>query len=121
MEASGEVESLYRPIHQKKEVRFRFWTSWKKRTPGRENSGSNAAWAVVGKLDGQERTLIYLRYFAEKHSRQWERNGNFPGSGVQNGKENHSKFKRDDALRNRIVRVYFSWMSDTKVRIKVGG
>ena len=32
------------------------------------------------------------------------------------------KFKRDDALRNRIVKgIVFSWMSDTKVRIKVGG
>lgn len=108
MEASGEVESLYRPIHQKKEVRFRFWTSWKKKNTGRENSGSNAAWAVVGKIRRTGKNLDLSAVFCGKNTvGSGKRNGNFPGSGVQNGKENHSKFKRDDALRNRIVKGIF--------------
>ena len=94
MEASGEVESLYRPIHQKE---------------GSEISlGSNAAWAVVGKIRRTGKNLDLSAVFCGKNTvGSGKRNGNFPGSGVQNGKENHSKFKRDDALRNRIVKGIF--------------
>lgn len=52
---------------KKKEVRFRFWTSWKKkRTPGRENSGSNAAWAVVGKIRRTGKNLDLSAVFCGK-------------------------------------------------------
>ena len=109
MEASGEVESLYRPIHQKEGSEISLLDKLEeKRTPGRENSGSNAAWAAVGKIRRTGKNLDLSAVFCGKNTvGSGKRNGNFSGSGVQNGKENHSKFKRDDALRNRIVKGIF--------------
>jgi len=102
MEASGEVESLYRPIHQKEGSEISLLDKLE------ENSGSNAAWAVVGKIRRTGKNLDLSAVFCGKNTvGSGKRNGNFPGSGVQNGKENHSKFKRDDALRNRIVKGIF--------------
>ena len=94
MEASGEVESLYRPIHQKEGSEISLLDKLeRKRTPGRENSGSNAAWAVVGKIRRTGKNLDLSAVFCGKNTvGSGKRNGNFPGSGVQNGKENHSKF-----------------------------
>mgnify|MGYP000202365130 CR=1 FL=1 len=63
MEASGEVESLYQSDPcKKKEVRFRFWTSWKEKEHREEKILDRMLLGqLLEKLDGQERTLIYLR------------------------------------------------------------
>ena len=50
MEAQERLNLCIVRSIKKKEVRFRFWTSWKKEHREEENSGSNAAWAVVGKI-----------------------------------------------------------------------
>ena len=69
---SGEVESLYRPIHQKEGSEISLLDKLEeKRTPGRENSGSNAAWAVVGKIRRTGKNLDLSAVFCgKKHSRQ---------------------------------------------------
>ena len=89
MEASGEVESLYRPIHQK------------------EGSEISLLDKLEEKEHREEKIDLSAVFCGKNTVGSGKRNGNFPGSGVQNGKENHSKFKRDDALRNRIVKGIF--------------
>ena len=69
MEASGEVESLYRPIHQKEGSEISLLDKFgRKRTPGRENSGSNAAWAVVGKIRRTGKNLDLSAVFCGKNT-----------------------------------------------------
>lgn len=79
MEASGEVESLYRPIHQKEGSEISLLDKLEEKEHREEKILDRMLLGqLLEKLDGQERTLIYLRYFAEKHSRQWEKKWEFP-------------------------------------------
>lgn len=109
MEASGEVESLYRPIHQKEGSEISLLDKLEEKEHREEKILDRIfAWAVVGKIRRTGKNLDLSAVFCGKNTvGSGKRNGNFPGSGVQNGKENHSKFKRDDALRNRIVKGIF--------------
>ena len=67
MEAGGEVESLYRPIHQKEGSEIRLLD----RIEERERKEDKILDTMVLKqlletLDAKERQLIYLRYFADR-------------------------------------------------------
>ena len=67
MEAGGEVESLYRPIHQKEGSEIRLLD----RIEERERREDKILDTMVLKqlletLDAKERQLIYLRYFASQ-------------------------------------------------------
>ena len=67
MEAGGEVESLYRPIHQKEGSEIRLLDKIEEK----ERKEDKILDLMVLKqlletLDAQERQLIYLRYFADK-------------------------------------------------------
>ena len=67
MEAGGEVESLYRPIHQKEGSEIRLLD----RIEERERREDKILDTMVLKqlletLDTKERQLIYLRYFADR-------------------------------------------------------
>ena len=67
MEAGGEVESLYRPIHQKEGSEIRLLD----RIEERERKEDKILDTMVLKqlletLDAKERQLIYLRYFAHR-------------------------------------------------------
>ena len=67
MEAGGEVESLYRPIHQKEGSEIRLLD----RIEERERREDKILDTMVLKqlletLDAKERQLIYLRYFADR-------------------------------------------------------
>lgn len=47
---------------------------------------------ILGKLEGEERELIYQRYFQEKNIEcDCKRDGNFTGTGLADGKENSEK------------------------------
>ena len=108
MEASGEVESLYRPIHQKEGSEISLLDKLEEKEHREEKILDRMLLGqLLEKLDGQERLDLSAVFCGKNTVGSGKRNGNFPGSGVQNGKENHSKFKRDDALRNRIVKGIF--------------
>ena len=67
MGASGEVESLYRPIHQKEGSEISLLDKLEEKEHREEKILDRMLLGqLLEKLDGQERTLIYLRYFAEK-------------------------------------------------------
>lgn len=67
MEAGGEVESLYRPIHQKEGSEIRLLDKLEEKERKEEKIlDTMLLKQLLETLDGQERTLIYLRYFAEK-------------------------------------------------------
>ena len=67
MEAGGEVESLYRPIHQKEGSEIRLLDKLEEKERKEEKILDTMLLKQhLETLDGQERTLIYLRYFAEK-------------------------------------------------------
>lgn len=54
---------------------------------------------ILDGLDKEERQLIYLRYFQERHRQQWGDSGDFTGSGVENGKENTGADEKADVSR----------------------
>ena len=68
MEASGEVESLYSgPIHQKEGSEISLLDKLEEKEHREEKILDRMLLGqLLEKLDGQERRLIYLRYFAEK-------------------------------------------------------
>ena len=84
MEAGSEVESLYRPIHQKEgsEIRLLDKIEEKERKEDRILDRMVLK-QLLETLEPKERQLIYLRYFAEKT--QSDVGGNLPGPGVQAG------------------------------------
>ena len=50
---------------------------------------------MLGKLEAQERLLIYMRYYRDMTQTEiGEKMGDFPGAGVQNGKEDPSKAEK---------------------------
>ena len=67
MEAGGEVESLYRPIHQKEGSEIRLLDRIEER--GRREDkilDTMVLKQLLETLDAKERQLIYLRYFADR-------------------------------------------------------
>src|SRR5699024_11182517 len=67
MEAGGEVESIYRPIHQKEGSEIRLLDKIEEK----EKSEDKILERLVLKelletLSAEERQLIYLRYFADR-------------------------------------------------------
>ena len=67
MEAGGEVDSLYRPIHQKEGSEIRLLDKIEEKET-REDKILDllVLRQLLETLDGRERQLIYLRYFADK-------------------------------------------------------
>ena len=67
MEAGGEVESLYRPIHQKEGSEIRLLDRIEERERREEKIlDTMVLKQLLETLDAQERQLIYLRYFADR-------------------------------------------------------
>ena len=67
MEAGGEIESLYRPIHQKEGSEIRLLDKLEEKER-REDKLLDlmVLRQLLESLEAQERQLIYLRYFADK-------------------------------------------------------
>ena len=67
MEAGGEVESLYRPIHQKEGSEIRLLDRIEEREQREERIlDPMVLKQLLETLDAKERQLIYLRYFADR-------------------------------------------------------
>ena len=67
MEAGGEVESLYRPIHQKEWSEIRLLDRIEEREQREERIlDTMVLKQLLETLDAKERQLIYLRYFADQ-------------------------------------------------------
>lgn len=67
MEAGGEVESLYRPIHQKEGSEIRLLDKLEEKEQKEEKIlDTMLLKQLLETLDSQDRQLIYLRYFADK-------------------------------------------------------
>lgn len=67
MEAGGEVESLYRPIHQKEGSEIRLLDKLEEKEKREDKILDRMVLKqLLETLDSQERRLIYLRYFTEK-------------------------------------------------------
>ena len=67
MEAGGEVESLYRPIHQKEGSEIRLLDRLEEKDQREEKILDRMVLRqMLETLDSRERQLIYLRYFADK-------------------------------------------------------
>ena len=66
MEAGGEVESLYKPIHQKEGNEIRLVDKLEEKERKEEKILDHMLLAqLLETLDKEERQLIYLRYFAD--------------------------------------------------------
>ena len=67
IEAGGEVESLYKPIHQKEGSEIRLLDKLEEKERKEEKVLDRMLLGqLLETLDKEERQLIYLRYFAEK-------------------------------------------------------
>ena len=67
MEAGGEVESLYRPIHQKEGSEIRLLDRIEERDRKEDRIlDTMVLKQLLETLDAKERQLIYLRYFADR-------------------------------------------------------
>lgn len=67
MEAGGEVESLYKPIHQKEGSEIRLMDKLEeKEQPEEKILNHMLLKQLLETLDKEERQLIYLRYFADQ-------------------------------------------------------
>ncbi len=67
MEAGGEVESLYRPIHQKEGSEIRLMDKLEEKEKQEEKILDRMMLKqLLETLDAKERKLIYLRYFADR-------------------------------------------------------
>ncbi len=67
MEAGGEVESLYRPIHQKEGGEIRLLDRIEERDRKEDRIlDTMVLKQLLETLDAKERQLIYLRYFADR-------------------------------------------------------
>lgn len=71
MEAGGEVESLYKPIHQKEGNEIRLVDKLEEKERKEEKILDHMLLAqLLESLDKEERQLIYLRYFADETQSQ---------------------------------------------------
>ena len=71
MEAGGEVESLYKPIHQKEGNEIRLVDKLEEKERKEEKILDHMLLAqLLETLDKEERQLIYLRYFADETQSQ---------------------------------------------------
>ena len=67
MEAGGEVESLYRPIHQKEGSEIRLVDKLEEKEKQEDKILDRLVLKqLLETLDAKERKLIYLRYFADR-------------------------------------------------------
>ena len=67
MEVGGEVESLYRPIHQKEGSEIRLVDKLEEKEQKEERIlDTMLLKQLLETLESQDRQLIYLRYFADK-------------------------------------------------------
>lgn len=67
MEAGGEVESIYKPIHQKEGSEIRLMDKLEeKKHPEEKILDQMLLYQLLGTLDKDERQLIYMRYFQDK-------------------------------------------------------
>lgn len=67
MEAGGEVESLYKPIHQKEGNEIRLLDKLEEKEQKEEKILDHMLLSqLLESLDKEERQLIYLRYFADQ-------------------------------------------------------
>ena len=67
MEAGGEVDSLYRPIHQKEGSEIRLVDKLEEKEKQEDKILDRLVLKqLLETLDAQERKLIYLRYFADR-------------------------------------------------------
>lgn len=71
MEAGGEVESLYKPIHQKEGNEIRLVDKLEEKERKEEKILDHMLLSqLLESLDKEERQLIYLRYFADETQSQ---------------------------------------------------
>ena len=71
MEAGGEVESLYKPVHQKEGNEIRLVDKLEEKERKEEKILDHMLLAqLLESLDKEERQLIYLRYFADETQSQ---------------------------------------------------
>lgn len=71
MEAGGEVDSLYKPIHQKEGNEIRLVDKLEEKERKEEKILDHMLLAqLLESLDKEERQLIYLRYFADETQSQ---------------------------------------------------
>ena len=103
MEAGSEVESLYRPIHQKEgsEIRLLDKIEEKERKEDRILDRMVLK-QLLETLEPKERQLIYLRYFAEKTQSD---HGNLPGPGVQAGEADPGGSPKTRKINPQMMKV----------------
>ena len=71
MEAGGEVESLYKPIHQKEGNEIRLVDKLEEKDRKEDKILDHMLLKqLLESLDKEERQLIYLRYFADETQTQ---------------------------------------------------
>ena len=97
MDACTDVESLHRPVCKKEGQEMSLMEKVGQADAAEERVVDHLLLKELLKnLDKDERKLIYLRYFSGKDTDTGrKRTWNFTGSGIQNGKEDIKKFKRE--------------------------
>lgn len=71
LEASGEIESIYKPVYAKDGQEIRLMDKLSEKSDAEENVLNQMLLKqLLGTLDKEERRLIYLRYFAEQTQSQ---------------------------------------------------
>ena len=71
LEAGGEVESIYKPIHQKEGNEIRLMDKLEEKEHREEKILDHMLLQqLLGTLEKEERTLIYMRYFQDKTQSQ---------------------------------------------------
>lgn len=101
MESSVEVESIYKPIHQKEGSEILLMDKLEEKDRQEEKVLDRIVLKeVLETLEAKERTIIYLRYFAGKTQAEiGKENGNVSGAGVKDRKKGAGA----DAERNEAV------------------
>jgi len=74
LEAGSEVESIYKPIHQKEGTEIRLMDKLEEKEHREEKILDHMLLQqLLGTLEKEERTLIYMRYFQDKTQSQVEK------------------------------------------------
>lgn len=96
MDACTDVESLHRPVYKKEGQEISLMEKVGKEDGAEERVLDHLLLKeLLTSLDKEERKLILSAIFCRKDTDSGRKgNGNFPGSGFQNGKENIKKSKR---------------------------
>ena len=100
MESSVEVESIYKPIHQKEGSEILLMDKLEEKDRQEEKVLDRIVLKeVLETLEAKERTIIYLRYFAGKTQADDRKKWNVSGAGVKDRKKGVGA----DAERNEAV------------------